>query len=83
MTVDGDETLRIEMHCPVCHRPTVVEHVDLEGFQKMLMGQSALTALPGLSDAERETLLTGYHDACVSTSIARHLPDDVSGAQNW
>ena len=79
MQADGDLTLRVTLHCPRCHGCAIVEHVPTEGLQHYLMGVPAAIALPGMADADRDKLVTGYHPWCITQALAGEIPDDVSG----
>ena len=63
-TEGGHAALTLTYHCPFCDEDAEVAGVDLDGFQRWLMGEFIGQALPGLTLDERELLICGCHRAC-------------------
>lgn len=71
----GVPLVDVARKCPRCGRVSRVSGVPAEGFYAWYHGQHAQRALPGLSDGQRETLMTGYHEECFGLDV----PDDDDG----
>lgn len=69
ITDNGDGTLRLESKCLLCQKPSYVERMPADGWALWDEGKGPFiqVALPTLTPAERETILSGCHDACFDT----------------
>lgn len=61
--------------CMVCGQAAQVE-VDSAGYEKWKRGTLIQAALPTLSRAERELLITGTHDECWKLMSAQDEADE-------
>jgi hypothetical protein len=56
-------TVLVQVECPFCHGIDLVE-APMEGYVAWMGGAYIQDALPGLSPAQRELLMSGICDAC-------------------
>ena len=58
--------------CEGCAKSSVIllPQTQLEGVKAFRAGAAIQNALPDLSPALRETILTGWHDACFDKAFA-------------
>lgn len=63
---NGDGTVRVELTCVICGKPSVVDGVPAEAWVRFDHGRGeyAQVAFPMLTLGERETLISGSHEAC-------------------
>lgn len=66
----GVPLVDVTRRCPRCGKPSRVSGVPAEGFYAWYHGQHAQRALPELTDGQRETLMTGYHESCFDEDFA-------------
>jgi hypothetical protein len=69
---DGDGTLTLHFDCPGCHQVNEVAGIDPERYMTWRSGRgpSVGGAFPELSAADREALMTGYHEKCFDDLFA-------------
>lgn len=53
----------IAVHCPICRTTSSIE-VPADGYERWQNGELIQNAMPDVSIAVREQLLTGIDDAC-------------------
>lgn len=51
-------------YCVVCHEPSMVVGIPLDGYRRWKAGQHVQDALPELSASDREILISGTHSDC-------------------
>jgi hypothetical protein len=70
--VAADGTLILDFMCPGCGQVNVVSGIDQKRYMTWRSGQGSGVggAFPELSAAEREALMTGYHDRCFDDLFA-------------
>ncbi len=54
----------VEMWCPCCQTSKTILNVPVVGYAEWLGGALIQNALPELSDAQREQLMTGLCEPC-------------------
>lgn len=62
---ETDYSVSVTVLCPLCEQSATVPGVDAYGFEKWLTGTIIQYALPQLSSAQRETLISGAHEECL------------------
>jgi hypothetical protein len=65
--------------CPLCDTPARVNGVSAEGFAAWQAGQCIQFALPELSAGDRESLMSGCHEACFDAEFPDDDPPDDYG----
>lgn len=68
----GDGTLVLHFDCPGCHEVNEVSGIDRDRYMTWRSGRgpSIGSAFPELNAADREALMTGYHDHCFDDLFA-------------
>lgn len=63
--LEEDGTLTLSFHCPLCGRPCLANGIDPARYASYTGGAYVQEAFPGLTSGQRETLVSGSHEACL------------------
>lgn len=76
ITRNPNGTLRFTTRCMFCKQPVAVDQLDPAQFTAWKDGALAQDAFPGMSDAEREALVSGSHAKCFAEAFAEEDEDE-------
>lgn len=77
---ERDGTILIEGICVECGEHSFIR-VPLEGYKQWLMGRLIQDAFPDLTPGQRETLISGVHEACFDKMWAKEQEELRKGRQ--
>ncbi len=75
VTRNEDGTVRFETRCMLCEKPNALDKLDAKAFDAWQAGEFAQDAFPGLSDSEREVLVSGSHAECFEEAFGEDADD--------
>jgi hypothetical protein len=61
---EGNGKMTFKSMCTFCEQPSEVKGIDIEEYNDWISGQLIQVALPKLSEADREILVSGTHNEC-------------------
>lgn len=81
--VNGDGTVRVELTCVICGKPSQVDGIPAEAWVRFDhgRGEHAQAAFPMLTAGERETLVSGSHEACFDAMFPDDEDEDFSDGE--
>lgn len=71
--------VELQMTCPFCGKPSSIV-VDKERFERWQAGEHVQLVWPELTPGERETLISGAHEACFDRAFA---PEPEKSTEGW
>lgn len=81
--LEENGTLTLSFHCRLCGQPSFLNGIDPERYALYVSGAYAQDAFPSLTPGQRETLISGSHEACFDEAFPQEpemTEDDILDA---